>query len=68
VRDDGPGIAADDCERVFEPLVTTKASGMGMGLTIARAIVEAHGGRMWAEPGPGGVLRFSLPIAPDADV
>ena len=61
VRDDGPGIAPDDCERVFEPLVTTKASGMGMGLTISRAIVEAHGGRMWAEPGPGGVVRFSLP-------
>jgi signal transduction histidine kinase len=63
VRDDGPGIAADDCDRVFEPLVTSKASGMGMGLTIARAIVEAHGGRMWAEPGPGGVVRFSLPLA-----
>ena len=61
VRDDGPGIAAGDAERVFEPLMTTKATGMGMGLTIARAIVEAHDGRMWAEPGPGGAVRFSLP-------
>ena len=61
VRDDGPGIAADDAEHVFEPLVTTKATGMGMGLTIGRAIVEAHGGRMWIEPGPGGAVRFTLP-------
>jgi signal transduction histidine kinase len=67
VRDDGPGIASDKCDRVFEPLVTSKASGMGMGLTIARAIVEAHGGRMWAEPGPGGVVRFSLPLSAHGD-
>jgi two-component system sensor kinase FixL len=61
VRDDGAGIAAADAERVFDPLVTTKATGMGMGLTISRAIVEAHGGRMWIEPGPGGKLHFTLP-------
>ena len=57
----GPGIAAEDAERLFEPLTTTKAQGMGMGLTISRAIVEAHGGRLWIEPGGRGLVRFSLP-------
>jgi signal transduction histidine kinase len=61
VVDDGPGIAAADAERWFEPLRTSKAAGMGMGLTISRAIVEAHGGRIWVEPGPRGVVRFTLP-------
>ena len=61
VRDDGPGVDAADAERVFDPLVTTRATGMGMGLTISRAIVEAHGGRMWIEPGPGGAVLFTLP-------
>ena len=62
VIDDGPGVAAGDAERLFEPLNTTKATGMGMGLTISRAIVDAHGGRMWIEPGPRGVVRFTLPL------
>jgi signal transduction histidine kinase len=61
VIDSGPGIDEGDVERVFEPLATTKAQGMGMGLTIGRAIVEAHGGRMWAEPAGHGVVRFALP-------
>jgi C4-dicarboxylate-specific signal transduction histidine kinase len=61
VLDDGPGIDAADAERVFDPLVTTKATGMGMGLTIGRAIVEAHGGRMWIEPGAHGGVRFTIP-------
>jgi len=61
VADTGPGIAAEDAERLFEPLTTTKAQGMGMGLTISRAIVEAHGGRLWIEPGRRGLVRFSLP-------
>ena len=62
VIDDGPGVAAGDAERMFEPLNTTKATGMGMGMTSSRAIVDAHGGRMWIEPGPRGVVRFTLPL------
>lgn len=61
VVDTGHGVAAEDAERLFEPLNTTKAQGMGMGLTISRAIVEAHGGRMWIEPAPRGRVHFSLP-------
>ena len=61
VVDTGHGIAPGDAERLFEPLSTTKAQGMGMGLTISRAIVEAHGGRMWIEPAPRGRVHFSLP-------
>ena len=61
VIDSGAGIAAEDVERVFEPFESRRATGMGMGLTISRAIVEAHGGRLWAEPGTPGTLRFTLP-------
>jgi signal transduction histidine kinase len=64
VIDSGPGVAAADSERIFEPFETTRATGMGMGLAISRAIVEAHGGRLWAEPGPRGVFRFTLPPEP----
>lgn len=61
VRDNGPGITPDRAESLFEPFSTTKATGMGMGLTISRAIVEAHGGRLWVEPGAQGILCFTLP-------
>lgn len=61
VRDSGAGIAAADIERMFESFVTTKTSGMGMGLAISRAIIEAHGGALWAVPGAGGRLCFTLP-------
>lgn len=63
VSDSGAGVSEPDAERIFEPFATTRASGMGMGLAICRAIVEAHGGRVWAEPGPRGVFRFTLPEA-----
>lgn len=63
VSDTGAGVARPDAERIFEPFATTRASGMGMGLAICRAIVEAHGGRVWAEPGPRGVFHFTLPLA-----
>jgi signal transduction histidine kinase len=62
VVDEGPGVAVDDAERAFEPLQSSKAAGMGMGLTISRAIVEAHGGRIWIEPVGRGVVRFTLPV------
>jgi PAS domain S-box-containing protein len=62
VRDSGPGIDASCLERVFEPFYTTKSSGTGMGLSICRSIIDAHGGRLWAganEP-RGTVFRFTL--------
>lgn len=63
VRDTGPGVRREDAERIFEPFESTRATGMGMGLAISRAIVEAHGGRLWAEPGPEGVFVFTVPRA-----
>jgi len=69
VRDSGPGIAPAMFPRLFEPLATGSPAGMGMGLVISRSIAEAHGGRLWVEPGPGpgAAFHFSLPTrdAPD---
>jgi PAS domain S-box-containing protein len=62
VRDSGPGIPPDKLERIFEPFFTTKASGMGMGLAIARSILHSHGGRLWAENAPGGGVAFTLAL------
>lgn len=64
VSDTGPGLPPDGAETWFEPFVTTRDEGTGMGLAIARNIVEAHGGRIWAETnGEGGaVFRFTLPL------
>jgi C4-dicarboxylate-specific signal transduction histidine kinase len=65
VCDSGPGIEPDHLELVFETFYTTKPSGVGMGLSICRSIIDAHGGRLWAganEP-RGAVLRFTLPAA-----
>lgn len=67
VRDNGPGISPEARQRLFEPFATTRSTGMGMGLAIGRAIVEAHGGRLWAEEGPGGCFRFTLPVGEAAD-
>lgn len=70
VEDNGPGIAAEHVDRLFESFFTTKDSGMGMGLPICRSIVEAHGGRIGAEGhGANGGARFwfTLPIAVPAD-
>ena len=64
VRDSGPGIPAAQLEAIFEPFFTTKAKGIGIGLSISRSIVEAHGGRLWAqnEAGGGARLSFTLPV------
>jgi len=65
VRDSGPGIDPKNLERVFEAFYTTKSNGVGMGLAICRSLIEAHGGRLWAEANElrGAVFRFTLPNA-----
>jgi len=65
VSDTGPGISADIVKLVFEPFFSTKAEGMGMGLSIVRTIVEAHGGQIWAKgkAGNGAVFQVRLPLS-----
>ena len=61
VTDTGPGISPEITDRLFQPFITTKAEGMGVGLSISRSIIEAHGGRLWVETGPtGATFRFTL--------
>jgi len=63
IADSGPGIDAEMLDRIFDPMFTTKAAGMGLGLSICRSIVEGHGGKLWASPNPAGgsIFRFSVP-------
>jgi two-component system sensor kinase FixL len=63
VQDSGIGLTEEVKSRLFEPFFTTRAKGMGMGLSISRSIIEAHGGRLWAESnGSGGAtFQFTLP-------
>jgi two-component system sensor kinase FixL len=65
VRDTGAGVAPDFAAQLFSPFISTKIDGMGVGLSICRRIVEAHGGQMWLEPsaGPGADFRFTIPLA-----
>jgi signal transduction histidine kinase len=65
VADTGTGLGAQECERIFNPLFTTKPGGMGMGLSICRSIIEAHDGRLWVAPNKpeGTIFQFSLPAA-----
>jgi signal transduction histidine kinase len=66
VADTGPGLDPATADRIFEPFFTTKPHGMGMGLSICRSIITAHGGRLWASPGVpcGTVFRFTVPRVP----
>jgi C4-dicarboxylate-specific signal transduction histidine kinase len=66
VRDTGPGVSPEKFELLFEPFYTTKPNGMGMGLSICRSIIEAHGGRLWASghASEGAVFQFTIPARP----
>ncbi|SPE25146.1 PAS/PAC sensor signal transduction histidine kinase (fragment) [Burkholderiales bacterium] len=66
VHDDGPGLDRETAKHIFEPFFTTKPKGIGLGLAISRALVEAHGGQLWVdlEPGPGAKFHFTVPFAP----
>jgi signal transduction histidine kinase len=67
VRDVGTGFDPGVAEKLFEAFYTTKADGMGIGLSICRSIIESHKGRLWATPndGPGATFGFSIPLAPE---
>ena len=62
VIDTGPGIAPEIADNLFAPFMTTKRDGMGVGLSISRTIIEAHGGRLWVEPTPGGGATFKFTL------
>lgn len=63
IADNGPGIANKIRARLFEPFISLKSSGMGLGLAISRSIVETHGGTLSIEPSPHGVLKIMLPAS-----
>jgi signal transduction histidine kinase len=69
VRDSGTGLGSK-ADRVFTPFFTTKANGMGMGLSISQSLVENHGGRLWAMPNSpmGAVFSFTLPVSAGSPV
>jgi len=66
VKDTGKGLEAGAVDRIFSPMFTTKADGMGMGLSICRSIIEAHEGRLWAtaDKGRGAIFHFTVPVDP----
>jgi signal transduction histidine kinase len=67
VTDSGPGLDLNNVDRLFDAFYTTKAHGLGMGLSISRSIIEAHGGRLWAKANvpKGALFQFTLPVAND---
>jgi len=69
VIDTGPGMAPEVAEKLFEPFLTTKSTGMGIGLSICRSIIEAHGGRIWVSKNPSGgaIFSFTLPLGEAED-
>jgi signal transduction histidine kinase len=66
VRDTGVGLEPHGVDRLFDAFYTTKSSGMGIGLSVSRSIIESHQGRLWARPndGPGATFTFSIPQGP----
>jgi len=70
VSDTGHGIAPQVAAQLFQPFMTTKQQGMGVGLSISRTIIEAHGGKIWVEPNPGGgsIFRFTLPTVQQTEL
>jgi len=70
VADTGPGVSAEIAAKLFQPFVTSKPHGMGVGLSISRTIIEAHGGKIWSESNAGGgaTFRFTLPAARESSI
>jgi two-component system, LuxR family, sensor kinase FixL len=70
ITDTGTGIAPEIADQLFQPFITTKSQGLGVGLSISRTIVESHGGRIWVEPNPGRgtIFRFTLRAVRQEDV
>jgi two-component system sensor kinase FixL len=70
VADTGSGITPDITKQLFQPFFTTKAHGMGVGLSISRTIIENHGGKIWIEPNVGGgtIFRLTLPSTTEEDM
>ena len=66
VEDVGVGIKPENADRLFSAFYTTKHDGLGMGLSICRSIIEAHGGRVWASPNTGPGMTFQFTISADA--
>jgi two-component system sensor kinase FixL len=69
VHDSGDGVNPEQANHIFDPFFTTKSQGIGIGLSVGRSIVEAHGGRLWFTPGPshGVVFQFTVPKADTSD-
>ena len=70
IADTGPGISQEIADRLFQPFITTKPTGMGVGLSISRTIIEAHGGQIWVEAGEGGgaLFRFTVERAREEEL
>ena len=70
VSDTGHGVSAQATDQLFQPFMTTKQQGMGVGLSISRTIVESHGGRIWMEPKPAGgtIFRFTLAAVTEGEL
>ena len=64
VHDNGTGLNDETARKAFDPFFTTKQNGLGVGLSLSRSIIEAHGGKLWAQPNRNGgaIFRFTLPM------